>query len=311
MNQSFFILIILLVVYSGCSQTSSQKEGADDFQMAEKVALLTTRFSSLEELKEVIQIDYKKGKRPAVYLTHNSNGVEVTSVLKAGISEADIMEIRRGGIWGKIGLCFRSPYFVANRWDIMRVFILSRRRHNIFGWKDIAFYDIAEIMMNHIIEVGLTPQDSLDFSEKGYINTFNHVGSQALMTTMFSEKFADFMSDTHERSTLPELITGDFTEKQKNDIKNGAVDNYIDFINNEWGQELGKMLKKKYKINRQTNWTPELLCNYLNDTQNYYSEVLQIAFKPFNPEDEVVMKFSAKINRVMNDIVSLSKMKGI
>ena len=77
------------------------------------------------------------------------------------------------------------------------------------------------------------------------------------------------------------------------------MDNYVDLINNEWGQELGKQLKEKYNIDRETNWTPELLANYLNDLQSYYSWAFQIGFEPFRPEDDVVRRFSDKINIVM------------
>ncbi len=270
-----------------------------------KGALMTTRFQSFEEFKEVVQIEYTTGKKPAVKLTHTSNGQTVISVLEAGISEADIMEVRKGSFWDKLGLCFRSPFFVINRQDVLRVFVLGRRRHILFGWKDVAFYDLAENMMHRVTDVGLFPQDSIHFSEKGYINTFNHITSQAFMTTLFSEHLADFIADTHERSTLPSLITGDFTEKEVKDVEFGAVDNYVDFINNEWGQELGKLLKRKYDINRHTHWSPELLADYLNDIQNYFSEALQIGFQPFSPEDEVVTKFSYKLNVVMNDLSSL------
>ncbi len=295
-------LLFILAFLSGCSQSSV----SDGSLLMGKGALMTTHFQSFEEFKEVVQIEYRNGKKPAVQLTHSSNGQTVLSVLEAGISEADIMEVRNGSILDKIGLCFRSPFFVINRQDVLRVFILGRRRHNVFGWGDVAFYDLAETMMSHIVDVDLAPQDSLHFSEKGYINTFNHITSQAFMTTLFSEQLADFIADTHERSTLPSLITGRFTEEEVSDIKNGAVDNYVDFINNEWGQELGKFLKQKYGIDRETTWTPQLLADYLNDIQQYYSEALQIGFEPFDLGNPVVLKFSDKLNTVMKELSSVS-----
>jgi hypothetical protein len=304
MNRVAFFILPILILLTHCNESSS--EGA--FELKGKGALLTTRFHSYEDFEKVIQVEYKKGRRPSVKLTHKSNGHTVTSILKAGISEKDIMQIRTGSIWDKIGLCFRSPYFVVYRQDVKRVFYLSRRRDSIFGWKDVAFYDIAETMMDRIIDVGLTPLDSVDFSEKGYINTFNHISSQAFMTSIYSERFADFIADMHERSTLPALITGDFTEEQIEDVKNGAVDNYIDFINNEWGQELGKMLKQKYDIDRHTYWTPQLMADYLNDMQNYYSRVMEIGFQPFTVEDELVVKFARKINRVMKESSKMTRL---
>lgn len=301
-------LLLLTALTISCEQTSNQNPGDDPIQLMSKGALLTTRFNSFEEFKSVVQIDYKTGKKSSVHLTHKSKDQSVTCILKAGISEADIMNIRYGSIWGKIALCFRSPFFVIHRQDVLRVFLLGRRRHNIFGWEDEAFYDLAETMMNHITDVGLSPIDSSDFSEKGFINTFNHISSQAFMTTLFSEELANFIAVTHERSTLPALFTGDFTEEQLKDINNGAVDNYVDFINNEWGQELGKVLKKKYRINRQTHWTPQLLTDYLNDIQYYYSQALQIGFRPFSIEDDIILKFSHKLNIVMSELAGI---KGI
>ena len=98
---------------------------------------------------------------------------------------------------------------------------------------------------------------------------------------------------------MPELITGDFTEAQLADFEKGPVDNYVDILNNEWGQELGKVLRVKYKLNRKTFWTPALLASFLNDIQSYNSYVFKIGFRPFRPADEKVMRFANKINTVL------------
>jgi hypothetical protein len=97
---------------------------------------------------------------------------------------------------------------------------------------------------------------------------------------------------------MPELITGKFTEAQLADFENGPADNYVDMLNNEWGQELGKVLREKYAITSRTYWTPGLLTNYLNDMQAYYSWAFQIGFSPFRPTDEMVEQFAWKINTV-------------
>jgi len=279
-----------------------------------KGALLSTRFKSFEELKKVIQIEYYKVipgsdyamyKKPLVRLTHSSIGREVTSILKSGVSEADFIRARDGGFWDRVQLALHSPYFVINRNDLLRVFNLSRRRHYMFGEGDVAFYDLAETMLFNISDDDLALMHFEDLSEKGFINTFNHITPQAFMTTLFSEELADFIADTHERQNMPELITGKFTEDQLTDLQNGPVDNYVDLINNEWGQELGKLLREKHDINRNTYWTPELLVDYLNDIQSYYSWAFQIGFKPYRPEDQVVIRFSNKINRVMGGVKGL------
>ena len=281
-----------------------------------KGAFLSTRYKSLEELKAVIQIEYFNTipgsghviyKKPLVRLTYSGNGREVTSILKSGICELDIKRARTGGFWDRVWLGLNSPYFVINRRDMLRVFTLSRRRGRIFGEGDVAFYDLSETMLYNISDDDLAFMNSEDLSEKGYINTFNHITAQAFMTSIFSERFADFIADTHERSNMPELISGKFTEDQLTDLEKGPVDNYVDIMNNEWGQELGKVLRKKHNISRETYWTPELLANYLNDIQVYYSWAFQIGFKPFRASDEIVIRFSNKINRVMGDVSELMK----
>jgi len=315
-----FFTLLLLTSSICCNQPSSIPEDYDDLTTLEsknsaiKGALLATRFKSIEELKAVIQIEYfnvnpSQGcfnhKKPTVRLTHRSYGLEVISVLESGVSDLDFKRARDGSFWKRVQLGFDSPYFVSNRKDLLRVYTLARRSFKIFGERDVAFYDLAESMLYNINDDDMAFIYSKEFSEKGYINTFNHINAQVFMTVLFSEKLADFIADTHELGNMPELITGKFTEDQLTDLENGPIDNYTDMINNEYGQELGKVLKKRYKISRETNWTPELLSNYLNDIQSYYSWAFQIGFKPFTAEDERLKRFSNKINRVMGDLSEL------
>ncbi|MDC3210774.1 hypothetical protein OAU10_04670 [Saprospiraceae bacterium] len=295
----------MIVFITGCHQSSDVLYEAKDFKLQGKGVLLTTRFNSFEEFKKEVQVEYSKDEKSWVRLTQNSNNQIVSSILKSGVKESDIVAIRDGGLIGKIKLVLTAPYFVTNRNDILRVYMLTRRRHRIFGGGDIAFFDIAKTMMRNINSADLRNIPEEDLSEKGYINTFNHANSQALMTAIFSEQLADFIADTHERSNMPELITGKFTDVQIADIKNGPVDNYVDIINNEWGQELGKLLGKKYQISRETVWTPELLVNFFNDLQSYYSWVFQIGFEPFKSSDDLMIRFSKKINKVMKSTEGL------
>src|SRR5688500_2302876 len=281
-------------------------------------ALLLPNFKSLDALKAVIQINYEEkatgsafalGNKPQVSLIYNCRGQKMGSTLMPGVDESDFLSARKGNVWGRIHLLASSPYTIMNKSDLERIEILSRRRDHIFGEGDVAFYDLAETMSHNITSEDLTGMSCEELSEKGYLNTFNHVVAQCFMTTIFSETLADFVGDVHERSRLPELVTGKFTESQIQDLNDGAVDNYVDMINNESGQELGKVLRKKYAIERNTYWTPELLANYLNDIQSYHSWVFQIGFDPFSPSDEVVVRFANKINRVIADISSLRKLK--
>lgn len=268
---------------------------------------MTTDFKSLEELKSVIQINYIDCRdsnklhffcKKQVVLTHQIDGQKVSGVLIEGISENDLIMVKESGFWNKVRLVFNSPYAIANKNRLMQVYTLARRNHNDFGWGDVAFYDLAKKMTENISASDKAALDPKKLSEKGFINTFNHVTSEAIMTSIFSEKLADFIADIHERKNLPSLVTGDFTEEQLNDILNGPVDNYVDMINNEWGQELGKHLKKKYQINQNTIWTPELLANYLNDVRSYFSWVFNLSIAPFSPEEIEIVRFSRKINYV-------------
>lgn len=278
-------------------------------------ALLGTRFESFDELKVQVKIYYFDDDiktifypqtRPMAFLVHEAETQRVVSKLSSGITEKDIIRARDGGFWDKAYLAFHSPYFVINRFDMLRIFVLSRRRDHIFGIGDVAFYDLAEHMMQNISVEDSLSLPAKDFTEKGFINTFNHVTSQAFMTTLFSEATADFIADIHERATMPELVTGSFSNEQINDLGNGPLDNYVDIINNEWGQELGKELREKYDITSSTNWTPTLMANYLNDLQAYFSWSFQISFYPFKEGDETVIRFADKVNQVMVDVSEMN-----
>ncbi len=329
---SVTIALLVLGFVSGCNQSNQNIKmsglvGTADADSAKgmtaandsfgKGALLLTRFTSYEQLNTVVQIEYFDGFQgeddlshcnPMVRITHRSSGRKVISVLKAfSISEGDFIRARDGDLWDKLWLGLNSPYAVINRKELQMAFTFSRRRDRIFGVGDVAFFDLAETTVSNINEDELSSIPPEDLSEKGYLNTFNHITSQSFITSLFSERLADFISDAHERHKMPLLISGKFSEDQILDLENGPVDNYVDLVNNEWGQEIGKVLEEKYNIRRKTFWTPELLANYLNDLQSYYSTAFQIGFKPFRPSDEVVIRFSKKINRVLKDVSGMIK----
>lgn len=271
-------------------------------------ALLGTRFRSLDELQSVIHIQYFNNtaqgdstppENAKVIVTHCSNGEQVIAELTFGTNEEQIRTAQYGNTKTQLAFLASSPYCVALRKDLEKVFLLARLRPALFGEGDVAFFNIAESTVHNINTPELAFVFPNDTTEKGYLNTFNHITAQAFITTLFSEELADFVGDAHERANHPELITGNFTTEKLNDLAEGPVDNYTDLINNEWGQKLGKQLGEKYRITRQTIWTPDLLAQYLNDIQAYYSWAFQIGFKPFRPQDEQVIKFAKKINAVM------------
>lgn len=278
-------------------------------------ALLGSRFKSLEELKAVIEIEYLTDssgsnsshyKIPAVRLTHCSDGHKVINILESGISQREIGKAQSGDFWDRLHVLMKSPYVIRNRGELSKVYILARRRTDLFGEGDPAFFDLAGTIVKNINTPDLAFIDARDSTDKGYQNSFDHITAQAFVTSCFSERLADFVGEVHERDR-PELMTGRFSEKEARDLGEGPVDNYVDLINNKWGQALGRILKKKYKITQRTHWTPELLANYLNDLQSYYSWAFQIGFMPVSAKDEVVKRFSNKLNLVMLGMVPLGK----
>lgn len=272
-------------------------------------ALLASRFESLEAFQSEVQVDYLSSSgnvvppgnaATQVRLTHCSRGQKVVGILAAGISQDSIGKLREGGLWDKVQLVMDAPYAISNRKDMQRVLTFARRKPLLFGEGDLAFFDLALRFVDNINTPEIAFLTERDTSEKGYLNTFNHITAQAFIATIFSEELADYVADLHERKNMAELITGKFTPQQLTDPDNNPVDNYVDIINNEWGQELGKRLKDKYHITRSTHWTPELLADYLNDVQQYYSWAFKIGFEPLQPSDEIVWRFCLKINVVMN-----------
>lgn len=271
-------------------------------------ALLGTRFRSLEQFSSLVEIEYEQKNRASpdtnapclVRLRYCRNEQQIVSVVESGISQQDILKARQGSFWDRLNIVYNCPDAVRNRKDLGRANALSRWRPQWFGEGDIAFFDIAKLMTAHIDTPELAFRFPKDSTEKGYLNSFNHVTSQAFFTSCFSEELADFIGDAHERAHHPEIITGRLTDKQKKDLEEGPVDNYTDVLNNEWGQQIGEALKAKYNINHQTQWSPQLLANYLNDLQSYFSWAFQIGFSPFRPEEETVQRFCIKLNEILH-----------
>ncbi len=293
-------LVLILPLVFSCSQENDVSILND---LEDKPTLLiTTDFSTYEELLQTIAI-FHDPDGEKVTLEQNLGNRTLTSVLKGGLKESSVMQARNGGLIGKTKLLAQSPYFAANRKQVLKVWYLSRWRSRIFGPDDKAFFDLA-VSMNHKI-IGREMYSSADLSEKGFINTFNHVNSQAFMTILFSEKLADFIADSHERSAMPALITGDFADKQRLDILTGAVDNYVDIINNEWGQELGKHLKHVYGIDSESIWTTAFLTSIVNDMLSFYKWSLNIEFVPFSEDEEIIVKLARKLQKLQHEFMSI------
>ncbi|MFN8395013.1 MAG: hypothetical protein U0176_10230 [Bacteroidia bacterium] len=272
-------------------------------------ALLATRFASLEEFKKAVRVRYGADwespdslRNTMVLLAHCSGGTEVTSVLSSGVSQADIQAAKDGGVPDRIAMTMGASDVVAYRKDLERVLTLARRVPLEYGEGDPAFFDLGEASVRNICTIDLAFHTSADSSEKGYLNTFNHMTAQAFITTLFSEDLADLVADLHERKNMPALTTGSFTSGQLSDVNNNPVDNYVDMINNEWGQQLGHALRDEFEIQSETTWTPELLAQYLNRLQEYYEWAFRIGMMPFRVQDPLVIRFANKLNVVLQEV---------
>jgi hypothetical protein len=271
-------------------------------------ALLANRFQSLQAFEEVVKVDYYFDEPNApdptavdseVRLAYCLKGQALTSVLKSGISQKDVFKARDGGLAKRMTLLLRSPYTVANRNELHKIYLLARRMPHIYGEGDVAFFDMAEMTVEHINTSELAFTHPRDNGEKGYLNTFNHVIAQAMISSCFSEKLADAVADLHELHNMVELTHGHFKPEQLVNPNQNPVDNYVDMINNEWGQEIGKRLKRKYAITTQTQWTPILLSDYLNDIQSEMSWAYEIGLRPFRPTEERLIRFATKLNIIL------------
>jgi len=308
-------LCLFLLFWGGCNgprpsqMPSDCVDEASTYMLSEKTrgALMASRFKTLEELRDIIRLEFYPGKMVGaekeipdtlVRVCHCSSGIEIAGILAPGASEGDFARAKNGSLEDKIEVGVNAYEAIVNRRLLEQVLILSRWRPRYLGEGDPAFYDIADAMKNHILWPDISYKNARDSSEKGFVNTFNHMIAQAVMTSVYSEELADFIADVHERENMPELIRGNFTAAQMVDPNQNPVDNYIDIVNNEWGQELGKDLARKHGITYQTHWTPVLLADYLNDMQAYFGWALQVGMEPFRPEDVLIIRFAHKLNWV-------------
>ncbi len=273
--------------------------------------LLTTRFIDLNDFKKRVSLSYyndtigfvnTKKVVTSVRISYFDNGQLIYKCMRSGVDQKKLIETSEAGVFVKANLAFFYPSLIRQRSELKHINILARRKMDIFGVNDVAFYDLAQLSLSKINTPDLAYLSSSDSSEKGYINTFNHVTAQAIITSFFSEEMADLISDLHERKSMPELTTGIFSKAQLLDSINNPLDNYVDIVNNEIGQKIGKLLKEKYQISYKTPVTPKILADYLNDIQNYYSWALGIGFNPCTEGDYIVEKFAKKINWALSKV---------
>ncbi|MEP7197352.1 MAG: hypothetical protein ABI851_12600 [Saprospiraceae bacterium] len=272
------------------------------------IALMSSRFKNLDHLKSIVSISYdmdysKMDSIDCLYsvvnLNYISNDEKINRRMTSGISQNDIIKLQKPDYLARLKFVLYHPTIMRLRKDLEQSYMLARRRPDLYGPIDVSFYDLAETSFRHIntpILAFRTPRDS---SEKGFINTFNHVTAQAIISSFFSEELGDLIGDLHERNNMPEITSGRFSQSQLNDSLNNPEDNYIDIINNEIGQKIGLKLKKKYNLNEKSLCTPILLAAFLNDIQSYYMWAFEMGMDYYRPTDELVVKFSKKMNKLL------------
>lgn len=294
--KSYCILLTFIFIIVGCDHNST------NIQKPICKALLATDFNSMCELKSVVNLNYVNQSNDSckgtVQISYTNKGQTIYTEFSDGVSEEDIVKAHKGSILDKILLALKAPYAVKIRNELSKIFMLSRRRPTIFGENDVAFYDLAQASMRNVTVTKKSFKTLRDSLEKGYINTFNHITAQALITAIYNEDVAHFIASVHERFHMPHLVSGKFSIIDLTDTVNYPVDNYIDIINNEIGQELGKYLKHKYTINQKTIWTADFTCKFLNEIQDYYAESFDIQIESYKNNDHLIMLFSKKIEAI-------------
>lgn len=302
MCRSSIPILIITLILSACGDRIEERitECQSIGDESQQYALLASRIKDLEELKKLIRLKYVKPSdsqsSKMVELTYCSRLDTIVSILKEGISQTEVVEASEGGLWGKVEVLFSEPSIIQNRKHFKDIYLLSRRRYDIYGYGDVAFYDLALESSRKIISKPTAFLKARDSSEKGFINSFNHITAQSIITSIYSRKIADLVADVHERYNMPELIEGNFKHDQLTDSNNNPVDNYVDMINNEIGQVLGMKLKEKYNIELHQPWSSTLLTNYLNDLQKFYSRAFQIRCRPFHRDEALIIRFTKKLN---------------
>jgi hypothetical protein len=290
------LCFIAIWFWNGCSSPTEEHQKTAKLPQAH--ALLATQFSSLDDLRQVVTIHYKQTKdstHGTVDLVYKNNGDTISYSLSEGITQGDISDARSGNIWDKVKLTYLSPYAVWNRKELSQIYMLARHNPSIFGENDAAFYDLARSIMRKIAITDGAFNNFRDSLEKGYINTFNHITAQALITALYDEKMANYVAMVHERHHMPQLVSGLFSKEQLSDTLNFPVDNYVDIINNELGQELGKFLKEELNITKKTKWTPQFTADFLNIILDYYAASFQLIITPYTAHNPLIIRFSQKI----------------
>ena len=144
----YLVFIILILLFVGCSKTPKKS------QKPRCKALLATKFNSMDEFTEIVNLKYINKSNDScsgtVQIQYKNQGQTISSQLSEGVTQGDIVSAHKGSIWNKISLIIQAPYAIIKRKELSQIFMLARRRPAIFGENDVAFYDLAQASMQNI-----------------------------------------------------------------------------------------------------------------------------------------------------------------
>lgn len=252
--------------------------------------LLATDYSSLEDLKKDINIEYNEDKSVDLELVSHP---EINHKLTDGVGDKEIKDLKnqasKASLLEKANIAFDHPQLAWYRNDLQAIETMSYRKKNI---AELGLYNIADAFRNDI-ESGASAKE---LGDKGLVNTFNHTFGQSVITMLFGENVADLAGDIHERDQ-PALRTGEF--KNSGDITQ-AIDNYVDIMNNQIGQDLGADFKKKFAASLHFGFTPEASAELLNEGRDFFAKSFNLKFgkEKYTAEDDLAKRFCIVLNEV-------------
>ena len=274
--------------------------------------LVATDFKTLADLKKELEITYipssfEKRWSPSekaydykytpasVTVSHSKGGLTTSNTLsEETVKQEELKKANSGSFWDKSKLAAAHPELVWHKGDLEAIDKLSFVKKNTSG---TAIGKVSDAIFEHIsnkprmVRIG-TGKQKLS-SHDATKNMLLHVFGQAIITTLLGRAAADLAGDIHERDQ-DSLISGSISKSEERQ----AIDNYIDMVNNLYGQELGEELGAQLDADDGTDWTAELTAKYLNAVQDYFHEHKGWKFTQFKQEDTLVARFTALLNEV-------------
>jgi len=249
--------------------------------------LLASNYKTLDDLKKDVAIEYGDGY---VMVRHGGreNYLKMSTFTQKEVTEA--RDAWDKGDKSKAGKLLGKNLSLA--WDLKDN---EDAMHGIFtlGQKNpegVTLNTVAKAMLGN-----LKGNASKSAGEQEALKSmFLHVHGQALITSLWGSQVADISGDIHERDQEA-LITGKF-EGMSSQQMNGVIDNYVDLVNNMYGQDLGERLKDQFKITKETKWTDQLTADYFTAVQDYLGETHGLTFKNFDTNSKEVKAFTRLLN---------------